>query len=116
MRAGPGSGKPRILRVALIWVVRNRLAYAAKLGASEPSYDRSATLAVIAITVLGDGIRRAKEWLTDVTGPLHSLPDQSTRVLTRFYSAFKYSMICMRSSCVSLRPITPLPLGPSLNS
>src|ERR1039458_6321219 len=32
------------------------------------------------------------------------------------YSVFRYSIISMRSSSESLRPITPLPLGPSLIS
>jgi len=57
---GLGRGKSDILRVGLIWVLQGRLAYEAELGASKPSYEASA-LAVIAITVLGDGIAESQK-------------------------------------------------------
>jgi hypothetical protein len=49
-------------------VLRGRLAYEAELGASNPSYDDTPTLAVMGITILGDGIEKAKEGLTDDDG------------------------------------------------
>jgi hypothetical protein len=68
-----GRGKSAILRVASIWVLQGRLAYEAELGASKPRYDGVTTLSVMGITVLGDGIGKAREVLTDANRPLHSL-------------------------------------------
>jgi hypothetical protein len=53
------GGKSDILRVALICVFRGRLAYEAELEASKPSYDGAVTLAVMGITVQGDGMGKA---------------------------------------------------------